>query len=246
MTEKKTTALLLCGGVGQRMGGAVPKQYQKIGGQMLLTYSLETLFAHPAIDWVQIAAAQEWWELIKKEMDRLPLDMKKWRGFSQPGKNRQLSIFNGLRKMKSYASENSLVLIHDGARPLVKAEQITRCILSMKGKDGVMPVLPMKDTVYLSADGRNVQSLLERRTVYAGQAPELFIFGKYLHANMNLGERKLLQINGSTEVAILDGLEIGMIPGDEENFKITTQEDFEHFRFILSARKEKNEGISTV
>ena len=90
----------------------------------------------------------------------------------------------------------------------------------------------MKDTVYLG-DGRQITSLLEREKVYAGQAPEAFVLGKYYEANKSLIPDKIEQINGSTEPAILAGMDIAMIPGDEGNFKITTQADLERFRALI-------------
>lgn len=93
-----------------------------------------------------------------------------------------------------------------------------------------MPVLPMKDTVYLSSNGQKVNSLLDRNHVFAGQAPELFLIGKYYAANQELLPDKILNVHGSTEPAILYGMDIVMIPGDENNFKITTIQDLEKFR----------------
>jgi 2-C-methyl-D-erythritol 4-phosphate cytidylyltransferase len=91
----------------------------------------------------------------------------------------------------------------------------------------------MKDTVYLSNDGKKVSALLKREEVYAGQAPEMFVFGKYLEANRRLLPDDILKINGSTEPAILYGMDIAMIPGDEGNFKITTREDLERMKIRI-------------
>jgi 2-C-methyl-D-erythritol 4-phosphate cytidylyltransferase len=96
-------------------------------------------------------------------------------------------------------------------------------------EDGAMPVLPMKDTVYLSEDGLSVSALLERKQVFAGQAPESFRFGKYIAANEVLLPEKILKINGSAEPAILAGMQIKMISGDENNYKITTETDLRKF-----------------
>lgn len=156
---------------------------------------------------------------------------KKFRGFSAPGKTRQLSILNGLEDIRKYAGDSDVVLIHDAARPMLSAVQITACLdAAAAGHDGALPVLPMKDTVYYSEDGVRVTSLLERSRIFAGQAPEAFVLGKYYEANRSLLPDRILQINGSTEPAILAGLDIVMIPGDEGNFKITTKADLERFR----------------
>lgn len=113
------------------------------------------------------------------------------------------------------------------------AAQISDCLKAAKGHDGALPVLPMKDTVYLSENGKMVSSLLDRGKIYAGQAPEAFVFGKYYEANRALLPDKILEINGSTEPAVMAGMDIAMIPGDERNFKITTAADLERFREIV-------------
>ena len=241
------TALLLSGGTGQRMGVDTPKQYIKINDRPTISYCLECFFAHDGIEAVQIVADEMWRETILDCMEHLQGDrhdgavpektdcgIRKFRGFSAPGENRQLSIFHGLEDIRKYAEESDIVLIHDAARPLLTADMITACLDAVAGHDGVLPVLPMKDTVYYSEDGRAVTSLLERARIFAGQAPEAFVLGKYYEANRELLPERILQINGSTEPAILAGLDIAMIPGDEGNFKITTKADLERFREIVS------------
>lgn len=125
------------------------------------------------------------------------------------------------------------MLIHDAARPLLSAKQIEDCLHGAAGHDGAMPVLPMKDTVYYSEKGWCVDKLLDRRTIYAGQAPEVFLLGKYYEANRRLLPDRILKINGSTEPAIMAGMDIAMIPGDEGNFKITTRADLERFQKLV-------------
>ena len=97
-------------------------------------------------------------------------------------------------------------------------------------------MLPMKDTVYLSRDGKSVSSLLNRQEIFAGQAPELFVLGKYYESNERLLPQKILKVNGSTEPAILAGMDIAMIPGDENNYKITTGTDLKRFREYIEQK----------
>ena len=222
-------ALILSGGTGLRLGSDIPKQYIEVGGRPVISYCVETLSAHPMIDALQIVAVESWRESIEGWL-RSADPARKFRGFSDPGENRQMSIWNGLKDIRSYAKDRGYVFIHDAARPLLSEKQITDCLCSVVGHDGLMPVLPMKDTVYTSLDGRKVTALLDRSTVYAGQAPEVFQIGRYYEANQKLLPEQILKINGSTEPAILDGMDVVMIPGDEGNFKITTGADLERFR----------------
>ena len=109
-------------------------------------------------------------------------------------------------------------------------EQVLPCSI---GHDGVLPVLPMKDTVYLGSIGGRLESLLDRGKVLAGQAPELFNLKKYVAANRSLTQEQLAGIHGSTEPAVMAGMDIVTIPGDERNFKITTVSDLERFKSIV-------------
>lgn len=289
-------AILLAGGIGRRMGADIPKQYIKVSGRMLITYSLETLLDHPMIDAVQIVSEEMWRENILADIRKYGGTTEKICGFSAPGTERQSSVFHALEDIKGFgitsiSSANNMniinsasnksnasskngtegsmnavyhsnyqhnsvqdvqaahtvltsnvisasnavqtahaVLIHDAVRPNLSKEQITACFEALKNHDGVMPVLPMKDTVYLSDGGRCVSELLDRKKIFAGQAPEVFDFDKYYAANLRQLPDGLRRINGSTEPAVMAGMNIAMIPGDENNYKITTKADLEHFR----------------
>lgn len=228
-------ALILSGGTGTRLGTEIPKQYIEVGGKPIIAYSIERLSAHAGIDAIWIVAAPEWQEWIAESLKYSDIN-EKFRGFSNPGANRQLSILNGLEDIRNEISEESLVLIHDAARPLLSEQLVTDCFCAVKGHDGVLPVLPMKDTVYASSDGKSITSLLNRSEIYAGQAPEVFCLEKYYEANRHLLPDEIMNINGSTEPAIMAGMDIAMIPGDENNFKVTTQADLVRFRELIEGR----------
>lgn len=262
-------ALILSGGRGSRIGTDIPKQYIKVSGRPVISWCMECLIRHPGIDAIQIVAEEiwrdtilscmEWWHGSGEQavgqgdicahktgcrQEYFPVASGKFKGFSNPGESRQLSIMQGLEDIRGYAADYDYVLIHDAARPMLSAEQITNCLDAVHGHDGVIPVLPMKDTVYYSEDGRSVASLLRRSRIYAGQAPELFVLGKYYQSNMALLPKQIAQINGSTEPAVMAGMDIVMIPGDEGNFKITTRTDLERFREIIGEeRVDFNESM---
>ncbi len=232
-------ALILSGGSGKRLGADIPKQYISIRGRMIITECLMRVAGSGRIDKVQIVAAGEWQQKILDEFRACAGDdsySARIAGFSCPGDTRQLSILNGIRDIAAYASDDDLLLIHDAARPLVARDQISACLDACREHDGAMPVLPMKDTVYLSRDGKTVSELLDRERIFAGQAPEAFRLGKYLRANEALLPDRILKINGSTEPAVKYGMDIAMIPGDEGNFKITTGKDLKAYESICAAR----------
>ena len=222
-------AIVLAGGKGTRLGANVPKAYVEVVGKPLIVYCLETLENNDLIAGIQIVAEDTWIPEIEEWLRKYGL-RKKLMGFSKPGENRQLSIYNALVDLKDKISDEDYVFIHDSARPLLSDMMIKKSFDAMEGFDGVIPVLPMKDTVYVSSDGKQIDSLLKRQEIYAGQAPETFVFGKYMKANEQMMESgEIDMINGSTEPAVKAGMKMHLIPGDERNFKITTQEDLDRF-----------------
>ena len=227
-------ALILSGGTGTRLGAGIPKQYLEVNGQMIISYALETVLFHQSIDAVQIVAGDSWKADIEDQIHLLQEKHKDKPAnpvyFSMPGENRQLSIYNGLCGIQKYADAESFVMVHDAARPMLTDEMVSAYFEKVKGHDGLLPVLPMKDTVYLSTNGSSVTSLLDRSQIFAGQAPEIFVLGKYIQANERLLPDAIKKINGSTEPAVLAGMDIVMVPGNERNFKITTQMDLERFQ----------------
>lgn len=229
-------AIVLSGGTGSRTGADMPKQYFRAGGYMMVTHALKPILTSKHIDKVIIICADEWKEEILKDLKDAGIDAAKIAGFTVPGDTRQLSVINGLTYIKEELGGADTVLVHDGVRPYIKTDLIDRCYeaLSEEGADGVMPVIPMKDTVYLSNDGKGVSGLIDRNTLYAGQAPELFRFEAYLAANTDLLPERIYKINGASEPAVISGMKIKMVPGDEENVKITTAGDLKKFTENLS------------
>lgn len=233
-----TYAILLSGGIGIRLGGSIPKQYLRVDGEPLFSYCLKTLLKSDKIDGVRIVAAKEWQDEIKTVIDNIQ-NRNRFLGFSEPGENRQLSIYNALLDMQDECNDIDYVLIHDAARPMLAEETISSLVNETEGHDGAIPVLPMKDTVYQVDSCGRISALLDRKSVVAGQAPEIFVYGKYLDANKRLtvdNNSMMLKINGSTEPAFFAGMDIVSIPGDENNFKVTTMEDLERFISIIKSR----------
>lgn len=225
-------AVILSGGVGTRMGLDVPKQYVEVCGKTVLSYSVSTLYKSNRIDKVVIVVADEWLDFVKKSLaDEIH---SKPTFFAKPGETRQYSIYNALNVIKGLqVGDNDVVIIHDGARPLLSEELVNRCLETIVEAEAVLPVIPVKDTTYLSTDGKNITSLLDRGHLWNGQSPEAFVFGRYLESHQTMSREELLKINGSTELAFKTGLKCVLVTGDPFNFKITTPEDLSNFESII-------------
>ena len=231
----------MSGGVGSRISYDKPKQYIDIGGRMMLTYPLMTMLSSGRFDLMCIVAEASWREAIDGEMQRLfgadATEAARSIIYADPGRNRQESILHAMeaadgvradrRSSGDVSGSGDVVFIHDAARPFLTEDMIETILDAAAGHEGVLPVLPMKDTVYISEDGASISSLIDRQKVFAGQAPEAFLFDKYLEANKALMPDDILKINGSTEPAVMAGMDIVMVPGAEGNFKVTTDADLE-------------------
>lgn len=229
--------LMLSGGTGSRIGGDIPKQYQKINGKRIISFSLDSLVNSEYIDGICIVASKEWQEKLNEELTEKA--KSKVICYAYPGDNRQMSIYNAMTAVREVikVSKEDTVFIHDAARPYLTEEMIKKYVDAVNGHDGLLPVLSMKDTVYISEDGKKVTSLINRKNVYAGQAPEVFRFEKYYEANKVLLPDKIRNINGSTEPAIMAGMDVVMVQGEEKNTKITTVEDMENLKNYCKQRK---------
>ncbi len=228
----KNIAIILSGGTGTRLGGNVPKQYLEVHGKAIIMYCVETIAQMPEIDEIVICLADEWKTFVQEELQKA--GVLKTVVYSKPGEVRQLTIYNALKMLHEQGVEDdAIVVIHDAARPLVSEALLRRCLDGCKGADGVLPVLPVKDTLYMSKDGISISALLKRSEIVAGQAPEAFRFGKYLAVHDQMSYENILKISGSTEIAFRAGLNIKLVPGEELNFKITTTEDLENLKHVL-------------
>jgi len=213
-------ALVLSGGTGARMGLDIPKQYQTIAGKPVIVHTLEQFEGLAEVEGVIVVASHEWERQILEW--RTAYKLSKLRKIAPAGKDRQQSIRNGLTAAKPYMEDGSGgVIVQDAARPLASRDLLKRLIQGLEEAPAVMPVLPITDTTYTSADGEWVSGLLDRRTLFAGQAPEAFHFQPYCELYEETPDEILSTMSGSCQLPYSKGWRVKMVPGDPENLKIT-------------------------
>lgn len=230
--------IILSGGSGTRIGAEIPKQYLTVNKTPIISYCLRTFINHEKIDGLVVVCSQNWTGFVESISRNFTTAKPIY--LANAGKTRQDSIYSGLLKVEEkFHDKAEIVIIHDAARPLVSADLITDCIDKCSEYDAVMPVIPAKDTIYSSVDGKSIDSLLDRKELWCGQAPEAFRFNHYIDIHKEATPEQINSINGSTEMAFRFGLNCTMIKGDPLNFKITTPEDLISFTNIVC----QNEGL---
>lgn len=232
-------AIIVSGGVGKRFGGEIPKQYTKIDGKPVISYVMDTLLSCNRIDLLVVAARPQWYEMLESLVPQSKLLL------TEAGNSRQETIWNGLKAAEKY-SDVEYVLVQDAVRPVTSLELIERCFDSIAGYDGVMPVLPMKDTIYEIDESQTVSGFLDRSRIFAGQAPELFDYKKYYEVNKAQSKKGFENIYGSSEVAGKNGMKIRTIPGEERNIKLTTTKDSELIERYLKDKKKTTEKYESI
>lgn len=230
-------AIILSGGIGSRMKmEGFPKQYLEVEGKPILMYTLEVFQRSNLVDKIVIVAAEQWHDCISQWNGQYGIS--KFLGFVLPGDSRQESILNGLEGcMTDSKDATDRVIIHDAVRPCVTEDLICRCFKALDEHDGCMPVIPVNDTVYQSSDGESISCLLERNTLFAGQAPESFYLHSYTDINRKATKEELECTRGTSVIAYKNGMDVCLISGDDNNFKITTPIDLKRF-YTMVVNKE--------
>ncbi|GGE04527.1 bifunctional enzyme IspD/IspF [Polymorphobacter glacialis] len=208
-------ALIVAAGQGFRAGGDVPKQYQLVGGQMLLRHAIEGLLAHPAIDAVTV---------VINPADRLLYDAAV-AGLALPepvagGPTRQVSVRNGLEALAG--TPPALVLVHDAARAFLPSAVIDGLLaaLAIPANDGAVPALAVIDSLRRGND--HYDAAVDRDGLWRVQTPQAFRYTPLLAAHRNAPD-------GATDelaIAMAAGLRVAITPGDERAFKVTGPQDF--------------------
>lgn len=231
-------AVILAGGIGTRMGQATPKQYLEVEGKPVLMYTLEKFQACDAIHQIVIVADMVWHEQIRQWLDQYGIT--KFLGFAEPGVSRQDSVYSGLCYCRPYAqSEEDIVLIHEAARALVSQRLIHKIIDGLAGYDACIPVIPMNDSILFSKTGDTIDGLLDRSTMFRGQAPESFRLIPYYELNRKTPPTELSSYRADHELCFQKKWKVHCIPGEDNNFKLTTPGDIDQMITLIQSGKLK-------
>ena len=228
-------ALVVAAGRGSRLGPGEPKQYRRLAGQALLRRAVTPLLAHPRIDAVRVVIHTDDGEAYQSAVGDLPL-LPPVTG----GATRQESVRRGLESLADTPPER--VLVHDAARPFVAAAMLDRVIGALDHSDGVIPALPVVDT--LKRAGGNeaeagavavIAGTQDRAGLWRAQTPQGFRFPALLAAHRAAAGAALTDDAAVGEAA---GLQVVMVPGDEDNLKVTTEDDLRRAERLLAAGHE--------
>ncbi|MCJ2082234.1 2-C-methyl-D-erythritol 4-phosphate cytidylyltransferase [Methylobacterium sp. J-090] len=227
-TAFEAAAVVVAAGRGIRIGGDVPKQYRRVGGQAVLTRTLAALAAHDAITSIQPVIAADARDFYHECVADLAVAVReKLRAPVSGGATRQLSVRAGLEALSDSAPD--LVLVHDAARPHVDTALIDRALAAGRDYGAAVPGLPVTDTIKrVEAIAPGIGRVVEtpaREFLRAVQTPQAFAFRLLLDAHRAAGAEGLDGFTDDGALAEWAGLPVVVFEGDPRNRKITQPSD---------------------
>lgn len=228
-------ALLTAAGSGTRMQLNIPKQFLHVDDKPVIIYTMEAFQNHPSIDAIIVVTIDSWSDVLWAYAKQFGITKLKW--VVPGGDSGQESIRMGLEVLKKELSDEDVVLVHDGNRPLVSSQIISDSLATFSKYGCAVAAIPCTEVVFESDDGLTSMVSTERERLLRTQTPHTYRLGDLYGAHLEAERRGL----NNTAASCMLMKELGRMTyfskGSEENLKITTPEDLKIFKALLSMRK---------
>lgn len=234
-------AIIFAGGVGQRLNNgenSTPKQFLKINDKPIIIRTLELFQTHKNIDKIYISIHPDYYEYMQELVKYYYIT--KTVGIVNGGKTGQESIYNALKLAQKESPQDSIVLIHDGVRPNITEEVITKNIECTKKNGNAITCTSCFETILISENGINPEHVPYRKDTYAAQAPQTFHLGEVIEAH------EITRKTNPNYTDIVDTCTLYktlnkktfMVKGNRGNIKITTIEDLYILRALIRYKED--------
>jgi 2-C-methyl-D-erythritol 4-phosphate cytidylyltransferase len=227
-------ALLTAAGSGTRMQLNIPKQFIHVDDKPVIIYTMEAFQNHPSIDAIIVVTIDAWSNVLWAYAKQFGITKLKW--VVPGGDSGQESIRKGLEVLKQELSDEDVVLVHDGNRPLVSSQIISDSLATFSKYGSAVAAIPCTEVVFESDDGLTSMVSTERERLLRTQTPHTYRLGELYGAHLEAESRGL----NNTAASCMLMKELGRMTyfskGSEENLKITTPEDLKIFKALLSMR----------
>ena len=225
----KAAVLIVGAGRGRRFGGPVPKQYRRIGGEPVLRHTLGVFLRHEAGFVVRVVIHPDDVALYDEAADGLDVAPP-----VHGGETRQQSVHRGLEALAAVSPD--VVLVHDAVRPFVDTATIAAVLDAAARHGAALACVAVPDTLKRARDGF-VAATVDRTGMWRAQTPQGFRFDAILDAHREAAaDPALADLTDDTQLAERRGLRVAVVPGSEDNFKITTEPDLARAERLLALR----------
>lgn len=237
---KNTTAIIIAGGSGHRMGQDIPKQFINVFDKPIIIYTLEGFQNHPMIDNIEVVCLDGWHEVLWAYAHQFNITKLKW--VASGGNTGQESIRNGVFNLEGKVEDDDIIIIHDGIRPLVDDTVLTDVILKARQYGNAVTSLPYNEQIFVinPEDSTTTKQYIPRETLRRVSTPQAYNFKKLACAYHKAFETGI-GIYGSsyTNTMMVElGETLHFAAGSDKNIKLTTKDDLEMFKGYLKMDKD--------
>jgi len=230
----QTHAIIVSAGKGARMNRSTPKQYLLLQGRPVLCHTIMAFNKCPEVDNIVLVVPEKDIRYCREKL-LSGLSMDTPVNVLAGGKRRQDSVFNGIL---SIDGRESIVVIHDGVRPLIRPEMISRCISKARITGACILGVPLQDTIKIVNNDSLIQGTIAREGLWAAQTPQAFHYQLIRDAHETAAKAG---VETTDDAALLEwmGLPVSILRSTRDNLKITTNEDLALVDAILSQTKQE-------
>ena len=231
-------ALIIAGGSGHRMNQDIPKQFINVYDKPVIIYTLEGFQRHPEIDAIEVVCLDGWHDILMAYAKQFNISKLKW--VVSGGDSGQESIRNGVFNLEGICSEDDIVIIHDGIRPLIDDTVLSDVIIKCQKYGNAVTSMPYNEQIFKVRDDISTVEYIPRETLRRVATPQAYKFGK-LDWAYHEAFKKRIGIHGSsyTNTMMVDlGEILYFAAGSDKNIKLTTKDDLEIFKAYLKLEKD--------
>lgn len=230
--------VIFAGGVGRRMNTkGKPKQFLEVHGKPIIVHTIDIFQNTEAIDAVVVVCVSDWLDYMNNLVERF--NLTKVKAVVAGGETGQMSIFKGLEAAEQLATDDAVVLIHDGVRPLINEEVINANIQSVKETGSAVTSVRAKETVVLVNDSSKISEVVDRTRSFIAKAPQSFYLSDILSIERDAISKGITDAIDSSTLMGMYNRELTIVEGPYENIKITTPDDFYMFKALYDARENE-------
>lgn len=230
--------VIFAGGVGRRMNTkGKPKQFLEVHGKPIIVHTIDIFQNTEAIDAVVVVCVSDWLDYMNNLVERF--NLTKVKAVVAGGETGQMSIFKGLEAAEQLATDDAVVLIHDGVRPLINEEVINANIQSVKETGSAVTSVRAKETVVLVNDSSKISEVVDRTCSFIAKAPQSFYLSDILSVERDAISKGITDAIDSSTLMGMYNRELTIVEGPYENIKITTPDDFYMFKALYDARENE-------
>lgn len=232
-------AVILAGGVGNRVGAGIPKQFVEVLGKPVLVYTIEAFQNHSEIDAIEVVCVKSHIEYMKDLVDKYSLTKVKW--ITEGGAEFQDSVLNGINNLSSVCSKDDIVLVHFGASPFIEADIITDAIRVCRQKGNAISTTPFYLLSGVKDDDEKSSRWIDRDTIACMSTPHAFKYGYIKDIYDRAIETGIInEVEPHTTTLMYKMSQtIYFSKGSQVNIKITTKEDLDLFEGYLLMKQNR-------